>query len=293
MKKYILILLILAFCFQTQGQGLLLDGFMQPKGHIVTALGYSHEFYDTYYVGDRPTQNPNLGTIKTNSLNLYITGGITDFLNVTMNLPYVTAKPTAGFWSPQQDFQDLSIFLKGRLLNTDQIGNGSLSIIGGLGYIFPFSNYIADAPLSIGHQAQRLEARLITQYRFENSFFIMAQGGYSYTSNVELDRGFSVDVPNYYDITIRSGGNLGFLYTDVWFSQQNALSGTDIGPGTPFPTNAVSFLRTGFNLYGDIPFVQNLGLSTGMGITLKGENVGKSTRISTSLIYRFSYLSKN
>jgi hypothetical protein len=290
MKKYILILLILAYCFQIQAQGLLLDGFMQPKGQIVSALGYSHEFYDTYYVGNKSTQNPNLGTIKTNSVNLYVTGGITDFLNVTVNLPYVTAKPTAGFWSPQQDFQDLSIFIKGRLFQTDKIGN--FNLIGGLGYILPSSNYIADAPISIGHQAQRLEARLIAQYRLANGFFIMAQGGYSHASNVESDRGFSVDVPNYYDITIRSGGNIGFLYTDVWLSQQNALSGTNIGPGIPFPSNAVSFLRSGFNLYGDLPFIQNLGLSAGMGFTLNGENVGKSTRISTSLIYRFSYLSK-
>lgn len=293
MKKLLLIIIYVSFGHQLFSQGLLLDGFMQPKGELVSALGFSHEFYDTYYVGNAATQNPNLGTIKTNSVNLFLTAGITDFLNLTVNLPYVTAKPTDGFWSPQQDFQDLSIFLKGRLFQTNQLGNGNFNILGGLGYTLPTSNYIADAPISIGHQADRFEFRLISQYHFKNSFFIMVQGGYLHTSNVETDRGFEVEVPNSFDWTIRSGKNIGILYTDVWVSQQNALSGTDIGPGTPFPTNAVSFLRTGFNLYGDLPFIQNLGLSAGMGFTLNGENVGKSTRISSSLIYRLSYLSKN
>lgn len=290
MIRYLWFILFIPFSGQVIAQGLLLDGFMQPKGQIVSAIGYSYEFYDTYYVDDVATQNPNLGSIRTNSVNLFLTGGITDYLNFTVNVPYVSAKPTAGFWSPQQDFQDLSVFLKARIFQTNQLGNGNFNILGGLGYTFPTSNYIADAPISIGHQADRLEFRLISQYRFENSFFMMLQGGYLHTSNVALDRGFEVDVPNFFDWTLRSGGNLGFLYADAWISRQQALSGTNIGPGVPFPSNAVSFLRTGFNLYGEIPQFRNFGLSAGMAFTLSGENVGRSTRISTALIYKFSYL---
>ncbi len=89
-------------------QGLMLDGFMQKTGDIVSALSFSTEKYDTYYVGDFRTQNANLGTIITNSASLYVVGGITDYLNVVVNLPYITTKPSAGFWSAQSDFQDLS-----------------------------------------------------------------------------------------------------------------------------------------------------------------------------------------
>ena len=61
MKKYILILLILGlFVFKHKGKGLLLDVFMQPKGHIVTALGLVMSFTITYYVGDRPTSKTQI-----------------------------------------------------------------------------------------------------------------------------------------------------------------------------------------------------------------------------------------
>lgn len=142
-------------------QGLMLDGFMQKTGDIVSALSFSTEKYDTYYVGDFRTQNANLGTIITNSASLYVVGGITDYLNVVVNLPYITTKPSAGFWSAQSDFQDLSFFLKGRLFHNDFGNVGHLSILAALGYSTPISQYIPDAPIAIGHQAKRTEFRLL------------------------------------------------------------------------------------------------------------------------------------
>ncbi len=271
-------------------QGLMLDGFMQKKGDIISALSVSTENFDTYYVGDVATQNPNLGTITTNSASLYLIGGITDYLNVVVNLPYITAKPSTGFWSPQSDFQDLSIFLKGRLFLQDFEGIGQFSVLAGVGFSTPISEYIADAPIAIGQQAQRTEFRLLIQHQLPMGLFIMAQGGYMQNYNVTIDRGYEVSVPDAFDFTTRIGGNIKFLYADAWLSNQIARSGTNIGPGVPFPSNAISFLRTGFNLYSPLPFVRNLGVSAGLGFTLSGENVGKATRVSGGLVYKLSVL---
>ncbi len=118
----------------------------------------------------------------------------------------------------------------------------------------------------------------------------MAQGGYIRNFNVNIDRGYKVLVPDAFDLTARIGGTFKLIYADAWFSNQISNEGTNIGPGVPFPGNAISFLRTGFNLYYSLPFVKNLGISAGMGFTVSGENVGKSTRISGGLVYKLSVL---
>ncbi|MBK6263890.1 hypothetical protein JKA74_02480 [Marivirga sp. S37H4] len=290
MKKTFILMMLSLYASYNYAQGLILDGFMQKKGDIISALSFSTENYDTYYVGEVKTQNPNLGTITTNSTSLYVVGGITDYLNVVVNLPYISSKPSAGFWSPQSDFQDLSIFLKGRLFNHNFESVGQFSLSAGLGYSTPISQYIADAPISIGHQAKRTEFRLLVQHQLPMGLFIMAQGGYLHNYNVTIDRGYEVLVPDAFDFTARIGGNIKSFYADAWLSNQIAKKGTNIGPGVPFPGNAISFLRTGFNLYSTLPFVKNLGVSAGMGFTLSGENIGKATRISGGLVYKLSVL---
>lgn len=274
----------------SNAQGLLLDGFMQKKGNLISALSYSYEQYNTYYVGGTATENPNLGTISTNSLSLYMVGGITDYLNIVVNLPYVSTKPSEGYWSPQSDIQDLSVFLRGRLINKNLGDVGRFSVMLAAGYSTPLSDYIPDAPIAIGHQASRSELRLIVQHQFPVGVFVMAQGGYIRNNNVTIDRGYEVSVPDATDFTLRVGGNIKDIYVDGWLSNQNAKSGNNIGPGVPFPTNAISFLRSGFNLYYGIPKVSNLGVSVGMAFTLAGENVGKSTRFSTGIVYTLALL---
>ena len=97
------------------GQGMI-DGFMRGKNNLTTALSYSHESYDTYYVGDSSVSNPNLGTITTNSANLFASYGITSFLDVVVGLPYVSVNSSEGYWSKQIGFQDFSFYLKGKAM---------------------------------------------------------------------------------------------------------------------------------------------------------------------------------
>lgn len=292
MHKHLLIIVFLWTGSQAFAQGMI-DGYMRGKGNIVAALSYSHESYDTYYVGANETQNPNLGTITTNSLNLFLAGGITDYLDIVASVPYVTAKPSTGYWPIQSDFQDLSIFLKWQMLRKDLGALGELSIMSAAGVSTPLSNYIPDAPVAIGHQSTNTELRLLAQHRLPFGVYVMAQTGYIKRNNVTIDRGYEVSVPDAWDYVVRVGGTYKFLYADAWLNVQQARSGTTLGPGVPFPSNAISYTRTGFNLYYSLPWVKNFGIGAGMGFTLSGENIGKATRYSGSLVYNLSPFKQN
>ncbi|MCB0676911.1 MAG: hypothetical protein KDC30_09505, partial [Saprospiraceae bacterium] len=114
--------------------------------------------------------------------------------------------------------------------------------------------------------------------------FAALQGGYIWRGKVEVD-GSDVEVPDAVDLILRTGIGTSRLYGDLWLQWQNAGDGTDIGPGVPFPSNAVSFLRIGGNVV--VPVVGGLKTALGLGYTLTGENVGKALRVSGSIIYQF------
>jgi len=268
----------------------LLDGFMNKKGQIVGALSYSYESYNAYFVGSTRTTNENLGSIETNSASFFGSVGVTDYLNIVVSVPYVQIHPTQGFWSDQNDFQDLSLFLKGWIFEYDMSETGSVSLMGAAGVITPLSDYIADAPVSIGSQSTQLEARAIVQYRSSFGFFIAGQAGYGKRGNATVDRGFEVSVPDAWDYIFRTGGNIKKLYADAWFQHQNSRNGTNIGPGVPFPSNEIDFTRIGFTLYHPIPKLENFGVALSTGFTLSGKNVGRSDRFSAAIVYNFSFI---
>lgn len=288
MNKFLLTISIACMSYTLAAQSMV-DGFMRGKGNLNTAGSYSYESYDSYYIGDSIVTNPNLGTISTKSVGLYLAGGITDYLDVIVSLPYVSVAPSQGYWSSQRGFQDLSIFAKIRALKKEIGSLGELSVMASGGLSFPVSDYIANSPVAIGHHSTNLDGRLIVQHRLPFGVFIMAQGGYIKKYNIKLDTEVEVSVPDAWDYVVKVGGTYKILYADAWINFREARSGTNIGQGVPFPTNAISYTRTGFNLYCSIPWIKSLGASFGTSFTLSGENIGKATRFSGALIYNVPF----
>ncbi|GEO04136.1 hypothetical protein AAE02nite_18000 [Adhaeribacter aerolatus] len=279
----------------------MVDGFMKGKGNSSVAFSYSYESYDTYFVGGTSTQNANLGTITTRSLSFYGVAGLTDKLDAIIALPYIKATADQGFWQDQKGFQDGAFYLKYNAYE-QKLGNlGSLSLMVAGGISTPFSPYIADAPVAIGHHSTNLDGRLITQFKSNYGVFLSAQAGYVRRSDVKLDRdavplpetgrgspyynGHTSHVPNSFDYSVKLGFASSLVYADAWLHKQEAGKGTNIGPGIPFPSNAVSYTRTGFNVFVPLPFFPAIGLGGGTSFTLNGKNVGQATRYSGSLVY--------
>ena len=277
-----------------------IDGFMRGKGHTTAALSYAREQYDTYFVGGTSTQNPNLGVIVTRSATLFAATGLSNKLDVIINLPYIKADADQGYWQDQKGLQDGGLYLKYQPYKR-QLGElGEASVILAGGFSTPLSRYVADAPVAIGHHSTNLDGRVLAQFKLKQGLFVAAQAGYIYRSRVKLDRdavdiapdvqgyyyGHQAQVPDALDYSAKIG-YAGIVYADAWLNRQDARGGTNIGPGVPFPSNGVSYTRTGFSLFSQLPFYKAVGLGFGGSYTLNGKNVGKATRYSASIVYNF------
>lgn len=296
MKKiyFVISLLVTGLVAQTHAQGLV-DGFMKGQRKASFAVTYAQESYDTYYVGTVETHNPNLGTIATQSLNLYGSYGLGYDLDLIVSVPYVRTEANAGYWQKQEGFQDLSAALRWEAFDY-KIGGARLSWLFSVGYSLPLQRYVIDAPVAIGHGSRSLDGRTLLHFK-AGAFFLTGQFGYIRRGQVSLDRvanyydpsnlnpnsGSKVNVPDVTDAILRGGIAAKHFYVDGWVQRQTPYNkGTDIGPGIPFPTNAVGFTRAGANLY--VPIVKRLGLNAGYSTTLSGRNVGKATRFSGGVV---------
>ena len=290
------IFLLTLFCVgrSAHAQGLV-DGFMKGQRKASFAVTYSQESYDTYYVGQTETRNPNLGTITTKSLNLYGTYGLGYDLDLIVAAPYIRTEASAGYWQKQEGFQDISAALRWEAFDY-KIGTARLSWLFVVGYSLPLQNYVIDAPVTIGHGSRNLDSRTMLHFK-AGAFFLTGQLGYIRRGQVSLDRivnyydpsnlnpnsGSKVNVPDVSDIVVRSGFATKHFYIDGWVQRQMPYNkGTDIGPGIPYPTNAVGFTRTGINVY--LPIVKKFGFNAGYSTTLSGQNIGKATRMSGGIV---------
>ncbi|MFN7116655.1 MAG: transporter [Saprospiraceae bacterium] len=290
MKKiYILKLLVVFILANGQAQGLL-DGFMTGKGNVDVAVSYMHESFDRYFVKDIETINGNLGTITTQSLSLFTKVGITNFLDVIATVPYVHAAPNAGYWQTQQGLQDLSLYIKVRPYQVQLKDQSRFDVMLAAGIITPVSDYIPDAPVAIGHQSTQFDGRVIAQFYHHSGIFASGQAGYFRRNNVMIDRGYEVSVPDAWDYVARLGFNHSLFYTHLFFQSQRARSGTNIGPGVPFPSNAISFDRAGVTLAYKVPLVSRLTVFGGYTRTLSGRNIGDTTGWNGGIVYGFGQL---
>ncbi len=170
------------------------DGFMKGKGNGSLVVSYSWERYDEFYAGSTLREGIDTGLrtwggeITTQSVSLYGTIGLTDNVDIIVNVPYITVQGAGVDTVSQEDsgLQDASLFVKWRPLLIET-GGGNLSFLGALGFATPLSDYEEDLPLSIGNQSTRTDLRLITHFQSNAGLFGELQAGYSLRTN---------DVPN-------------------------------------------------------------------------------------------------
>ncbi len=287
-------LLLLNFAVKTQAQGLI-DGFMRGQRKASLAVFGSQSTYDTYYVNKTETKNPNLGTVTTEAVTVVGTYGLGYDLDLIVAAPYIRTQSSAGYFSKQEGFQDVSATLRCEAYDY-KFGRSRLSWQFAVGYSVPIQNYVNDALVAIGRGSKNLDARTILHFK-ARSFFLTGQYGYIRNGQVTLDHivnyydpsqtnpnsGSKVNVPDVTELIVRGGFVSKVLNVDVWGQRQTPhSSGTDIAPGIPFPTNAIGFTRVGATAY--IRLLKQFGLTAGYGTTLDGRNTGKSTQINAGLV---------
>lgn len=269
------------------------DAIYMSKGQICVGTMYTHSSWSQYWENTLKRENLNIGTHTTQSVMVMPAIGITNRLNVILNLPYVWTKTSAGNLMGQKGIQDLSAWLKVKAVDIK-----GFSVNGLLGASIPVSKYVADfLPMSIGLQCKVVTGRVLVNYTHpKTGLYVTAHSSYMWRSNINVDRDAyqadnrvyntnEVRVPNAYDL----GGRIGILkrkwQTEVWAERNSCIGGDNIRRNDmPFPTNNMQATMVGW--YGKFQ-PKALGVNARVGYVTDGLNVGQSTSYMVGVLYLF------
>lgn len=262
----------------------LVDGFPQGKGKLAVALSYTRENFDNFYLGEKktPISIRGLDNIITQSVNLYSAYGLTDKIDIILNLPYISAKSSRLAENKkvrEENIQNGAMVLEWRTLQKEG-SKGVFSLTTAIGLSTPLSKYATNLIYGIGNQSSHLNPSLLLQHKFSSGLFINGQGGYSFRTN---------KVPDAALFAAKIGFAATRFYIDGYINNQTSTSGIDIGgPGfTPerFPETRVNTTNIGASVYA--PVVHTVGITLGGGKRLTGRNAGLPTWYTGGLVLQF------
>lgn len=285
-----------AFSGTIQAQSLP-DGFFKGAGNFDATFSTTYEVADQFYVGDTKTDlAPFYQEITRKTLSLHLAYGLTNNLDVSLNLPYIiTDGDGQGPRNqiPPQNFnniQDGSLTLKWRPVRAYS-GPGIFNLVASGAISVPLSDYEnsefgdpqSQRPIlvALGDRASRVTGSLLAQYRFFSGLFTSIQGGYSLSGETGVD---NLDVPN----AALVSGKLGYLsnsfYGAAWISSKFSSDGTNIGEGR-FPTNQVDYTKLGIT--GSYSIIESLSINASYSTTIEGRNALDANGISVGITYKF------
>ncbi len=296
-NKFTLLCFLLACCCVSTltGQGIV-DGFFHPQGRLTLTGGATVGTFDDFYVGENLSERvPVHGKITQRIYNLYGKYGVTDNLNLIVNVPYIDTNgeggpdPVNGALQ-QSGLQDVSVMAHYRPFSVSVAG-GQLDGLASAGFSLP-GNYEPNGILSIGSGATTAEVKLGGHYQLKSGFFATAIAGYSLRGKADDNLGISedgsFDVPNAVTAMAKLGYAGGFFYVDGWVDYQSSSAGVDImGPGFTgnFPETKVDYTRIGFTAF--MPLNTTAGVSFGYGSVLSGRNIGTTSYLTGGLTVVF------
>jgi len=271
------------------------DAIYMPKGSVCIAGMYGQSSWNQYWEGSLKRENLNIGTLTMQNVAIMPAIGISNRVNVILNLPYVWTSTSAGNLMGQKGIQDLSGWVK---VKAFEMGGFSLhTIVGGS---VPIGNYVPDfLPMSIGLQARTVTGRLLASYKHpKTGIYLTAHGSYNWRSTITIDRDAyqadnrvyntnRVSVPNTYDAGVRLGILRRKWQTEVWAERMAGVSGDDIRRNDmPFPTNNMQATSVGW--YGKVQ-PRHIGVNARIGYVVDGRNVGQSTSYMLGLLYQIDF----
>jgi hypothetical protein len=301
--KRIFTLLVLATTLAFADAQTPADGFIMSKGELCTAVWYQQEAWNRYWEGTFYRDNPNLGTVRMQSLNAMAAYGLFRSLNVIAVLPpYIQTRASGGSLAGHSGLQDAALWLKYRPLHK-KAGAGHLNGFVSAGGSLPVSDYYPDyLPLSIGLGAKTLGAKGILQYFAQNGLYAGIQAGWQWRNNIRLERDFyytegtayytdNVNMPNVAEGSATIGYYKGTLRTEVVYTAINTLGGGDIRRNDmPFPSYNMDTQRLHWMMQYRFSFLPGLGLTAQAAYTLRGRNMGRTTTLAGGFLYQFNVL---
>jgi len=280
------------------------DGLMMPAKTYCTGFLYTHDQWSKYWEGTLKRDNLNIGKLTTQSVMYYGVYGINKKVNLMVMAPYVWTKASMGTLHPMEGVQDLTLAAKYNFLKVEAGPGKFTSFVTG-SFATPLSNYSVDFfPLSIGMGTTNLAARYTMNYAMKNGFYANASAGYTWRSNIKLDRSSyytngeyyntnEVQMPNVFDFIVDLGYHTGPLQAEVFYSQMNTLGGGDIRrQDMPFVSNKMNASKVGGLIMYYLPWPKYLAVRLTGNYVVAGRNVGQTTSLTGGLMYTF-FFSKN
>lgn len=279
------------------------DAIMMKQREVCLAVVYEHSWFDEYWEGNRLRTNGTIATVKRDMAAPMVAAGIFDRLNLLVGLPYVqtaSSEPNGGKFAGAKGFQDLSLALKGELVN-QPLGPGKLLFLTTAGFSTPISNYLSDyRPYSIGFGASEASLRGILQYELNNGLYVRGALAYLWRGQTKAERDYYynngsyytawMDVPSAWNYQLVAGAWLlnYSLRLEASYTGLKSTGGDDIRPyNAPQPTNKVAFDQFGLFAQYYFPKAKRLGVLAYYAPTVGGRNVGKSDQFGAGLTYVF------
>jgi hypothetical protein len=274
------------------------DGIMMGRRLICAGYMYTNDQWDHYWEGALKRTNGNIGTLTTESHQIFANYGVTNNLNVIVHLPRVSTNASAGVMSGQKGWQDATFAAKYKFFQTAFTERGTLRAIAVVQGSVPMTDYTPDVlPFSIGLASRRIAGRGTIHYRDRTGFFVNGTSAYTFRDGVTLDRPFyytngklvfsdRVDMPNTVDYSVSSGLIRGELVLSGMFSEMRTLGGGDIRrQDMPFVSNCMDASRVGFWAKVPIPKHHNISIVGGYNRVIAGRNVGQSNTFTIGMMY--------
>lgn len=279
------------------------DDIMMNQRESCLGVIYETSWFDKYWEGDYLRTNGTIATVKRNMGLPMIAIGVLDRLNLIVAAPYVqtfSLEPNGGKFAGVKGFQDLSLALKGEIVNK-QAGPGELAFLATVGFSTPMSNYLSDyRPYSIGSGANEFSLRGILQYKLNNGLYARTAIAYLFRGQTKAERDYYYNNGSYYSalMDVPSAWNyqavLGIwmldnsLKLEANYSGLVSTSGDDIRAyNAPQPTNKVVYGQAGILAQCYLKKPKGLGALVYFSQTLHGRNAGKSGQFGAGLTYQF------
>jgi hypothetical protein len=300
MKKNLLfsVAIILAYSLQAQTTN---DGLMMPKNNFCTGFMGTYDKWTNYWEGTLKRENGNIGSITTQSVMWFGNYGVSDKLNILASVPFVKTNASQGTLTGLSGIQDLMVTAKYRLVQI-AFDSSKFRVFGVLSGGIPLTNYTPDfLPLSIGMASKQATGRVIVNYYSRWKFYVNSSLGYTFRSNVELDRPSywtdgkmyftnEVDMPNVLDFTFTLGYINRGLETKLTYMQQNTQGGGDIRrQDMPFVSNRMNYSKVEALAMYYLPKPKYFAIRGSYAYTVAGRNVGQSSTFMGGILYTFHF----
>lgn len=276
-----------------------MDGLMMEKNLFCAGITIGKSIWKNYWEGTFKRENLNIGKVSTTNFTANGNYGITGRLNIIAMLPYIKTKAGAGQLAGQQDFQDISVFIKWAGYQK-QFKKAILKGFIIAGVSSPISKYTPDLmPLSIGMQSKTATLRGMIDYQ-KGNWFGTASGSYIFRNNVKLDRNTyytdrihytnEVAMPDASNINIRAGYRNETWIIEAIANKWITNGGFDISKNNmPFVSNRMNATAIGFHLKYETNFINGLSFIADGTTTIAGRNVGQSTGYNAGIFYIMNF----